>query len=287
MRPLGARVIDKADHGSLKTVAHGRGVIGWELGPLSRSKNQTMNKIVLAIVLTAGVATAAQAQYRPSGGEKSLEVNFAPLGGNPVMITGIKLRSFASQESAFRIGFFVGHSSTTTITQEEDNDVDLPFPMLELESVNRSTTISVQPGIERHLAGTDRLSPYLGGFVNIGYTATSSRTEQQIALGAIATPTQDVGHRIERGGQLNLGLNAVAGFDYYIAEHLFLGTELGFGFAMNRDLVNRVEVRDATLNTDNTVLVERTTESDSVQGNRSSWQIGPNVVGQLRLGWLF
>jgi hypothetical protein len=237
------------------------------------TKIQIMKKVVIALTIAAGLATAAQAQYRPAGGEKSLEVNFAPLGGTPVTIGGIKFRSFSSQTSAFRLGVFIGHSNQSTVTQEEELDDANVVEALELKKTTRSTTISVQPGIERHLTGTERLSPYFGGFVNIGYSMNYEKDEMQIELGAIADPTLSVGHTITRGGQLNLGLNAVAGFDYYIAEHLYLGTEIGFGFALSNDLNNRREVVDAELNADNTTLIEVTTESDSVLNNRSSWQI--------------
>ncbi len=246
-----------------------------------------MKKLVFVIALVAGVATATQAQYRPAGGEKSLEVNFAPLGGNPVSISGIKLRSFSSQESAFRLGLFIGVSNSKTITQDEDTNDDGEQIALELADTDRSFSIAIQPGIERHLTGTDRLSPYLGGFVNIGYTSTTSITENQIELGDVGDPNLSVGSSTSRGGTLNLGLNAVAGFDYYVAEHLYLGSEIGFGFAFNRDLVNKVEDVYAELNDAGDRYVERTEENESTVGNKSSWQIGPNVIAQLRLGWLF
>lgn len=229
-----------------------------------------MKKSIVTLMLTAGVVTAVQAQYRPEGGEKSLEVNFAPLGGSPISISGIKYRAFSSQTSAFRLAAFVGHSSQTTITQDANDNVD------ELKDRKNSTTISVQPGIESHFAGTDRLSPYIGGYVNIGYTATSEKKEAQ------GPDKGKIGHTTEKGGSLNLGLNGVAGFDYYIAKSLYLGSEIGFGFAMTSPFKNKMETVGF-----NEAGNEVTTDGEGRNGNKSSWQIGPNVVGQLRLGWLF
>jgi hypothetical protein len=260
-----------------------------------------MKKIVFAFAFVAGVASVAQAQYRPEGGEKNIEVNFAPLGGNPVSISGIKLRSFSSQTSALRLGIFIGHSNSSTITQEKeelisdelDDDFNGKGQILDAELRDRksSTTIALQPGIESHFAGTDRLSPYVGAFVNIGYTAKKDVVDKGYhPSGNPIEPdntSQDqfVGNTTTRSGQLNLGLNGVAGFDYYIAQHLYLGAEVGFGFAMNRDLKNKTE--DLGMTIVEGKFAEETVESESILNNKSGWQIGPNVVGQLRLGWLF
>lgn len=193
-------------------------------------------------------------------------MNFAPLGGTPVSIGGIKYRSFKSETSAFRLGVFLGHASTSTVTQDENSQTQL----VELKDKNSTTTISVQPGIEKHFAGTDRLSPYIGGVLNIGYGMTSKRVESQVA-------NQGVGATITKGGTLDLGLNAVAGFDYYVANKLYVGTEIGFGVAMKSDLTKKVSY-------DN---IEGMQDSESKKDNKSQFNVGPNVVGQLRLGWVF
>lgn len=223
------------------------------------------------LVLAAGTLTAAQAQYRPDeGGGKALEVNFAPLGGSPVSIAGIKYRGFSSQTSAFRLAVFIGHGSETKVTQDADT------VLAELKDRKSTTNLSLQPGIERHFAGTERLSPYLGGYLSVGYTATSEKKEAQ-------GPGKDkVGHELTKKGALNLGLNGVAGFDYYLAKNLYLGSEIGFGFAMESPLKTKTET--AGFDQDGN---PETTDGEGLKGTTSSWQIGPNVVGQLRLGWFF
>ena len=92
-----------------------------------------------------------------------------------------------------------------------------------------------------------------------------------------------VGEDVEKGGTLNLGLNAVAGVDYYVAQHLYMGTEIGFGVGFNKDLTKKVTAQ--TLNQDGNGLVS--TDTDSKAGTESSLQVGPNVIGQIRLGWVF
>lgn len=236
-----------------------------------------MNRVLVLSLVTACIAGTANAQYKPAAGERTLEVNFAPLGGSPVSIAGIKYRSFGSETSAFRLGVFVGFNSTTTILQDENGTVSPSIP--ELKEKESGFNISIQPGIEKHFAGTDRLSPYIGGVLSLGYSATSSNKEDDHLIGG----SYQLGYEKEKGGSLNLGLNAIAGVDYYIAQHLYMGTEIGFGVGLNKDLKNTVETSGP--NQDNTAL--ETKESESNVNNESSFRVGPNVIGQIRLGWVF
>ncbi len=232
-----------------------------------------MKRYVLAVsVAIACIGTAqAQTQFRPAGGEKNLELMLAPLGGSPVTMAGIKFRKFGSATSAMRLGVFLGFQNKTTILQDEDS----PNQLSELKEKESSFTIAIQPGIEKHLTGTERLSPYFGGYLDLSYSNTNKKTETQLA-------NNKVGYDQSKGGDLGLGLNAVAGFDYYFAQSIYLGTELGFGIAATLPMTNKTE--SVTLNADGN---EVTTSGDSKQDNTSSIQLGPNVVGQLRLGWIF
>ncbi len=233
-----------------------------------------MKRTLLLTAVVVGIAGAASAQYKPAAGEATLEVNFAPLGGSPVSIAGIKYRSFGTETSAFRLGVFLGFGSTTTITQDEDTENGATAK--ELKDSESTFSINIQPGIEKHFAGTERLSPYIGGVLNLGYEATSEKSETQF------TSTL-VGEDVEKGGSLNVGLNAVAGFDYYVANKLYLGTELGFGVAMSKDMTKKVTTQ--SLNQNGDALESDDTESNV--DNKSEFNVGPNVNAQIRLGWVF
>jgi len=232
-----------------------------------------MNRHVLAVTaVIACIATAqAQTQYRPAGGEKNLKLMVAPLGGSPITLAGIKYRSFGSATSAMRLSVFLGFQNKNTVLQDEDG----PAMLSELTKKESTITIALQPGIEKHLTGTDRLSPYFGGYLDLSFSSKNKKTETQL-------PNNKVGYDETKGGDLGFGLNAVAGFDYYFAQSLYLGTELGFGVAATMPMANKTE--SLGLNADGN---ETTTSGDSKQDNVNSIQLGPNVVGQLRLGWLF
>lgn len=215
----------------------------------------------LLFLLICGLT--AQAQFKPTTGDRNLQVSFAPLGGSPISITGITGRMFSSEATAYRGTIFLGFESNSTVTQDENND----FDQEELSDKNSSFSISIAPGIEQHMMGTERLSPYTGAFLNLGFTSTTEKEESQDGNDIITMTT--------KGGSLNVGLNGVAGFDYYVAPNLFMGVEMGLGLAVTSPFTDKI-----TSDADGFEDVE------SREGNTSSLQFGPNVFGQIRLGWL-
>ena len=207
-------------------------------------------KVLLIAAIAAGVFTTSSLQaqdFKPAGGEKNIEVNFAPLGGNPISINNLKFRYFMDSQTALRVGFSVSSSSTTDI---------------EVEGTNSSFGFSINPGIEKHFEGTDRLSPYVGAELNF---ASSSTTQTQESLNGAGDAI--AGESEVKDGSTTLGLNLLLGADWYFSKHIYMGTEVGFGFA-------------TTSNAD--------TESTKVSTpNGSSSNFGPNFNSRIRLGFLF
>ena len=112
------------------------------------------------IALVATSMVGAQAQ-KFQGGEKNLEVNFSPLGENPIGIEGIRFRMFNSESSAIRLGFNINGGKTTDVVQqpyEVENGAN-DISKSELYSTSKNFGFSIRPGYEKHFAGTDRLSP--------------------------------------------------------------------------------------------------------------------------------
>lgn len=195
---------------------------------------------------------------------------FAPLGGNPISMNGIRLRLFNSESTAIRIGLFIGGNSTETITQDADNDIDA----LELIDTDKEFNLSLRPGFEKHFAGTDRLSPYIGGELLIGINNTTTETMTQYDDdGDPASYTT-----ISKGGSSTFGLNLVAGTDFYFADNIYLGAEIGFGFSRTKDKENETSYVDAPDGFD---------DATSTVDNQTMVAWGPNFQGTIRLGWLF
>jgi opacity protein-like surface antigen len=216
--------------------------------------------LIAALALTSAVALNAQDVYKQTGGEQNLEFQFAPLGGSPIGIAGIKYRKFTDANTAMRAEVFLGFGSTTDVMLAGDPD------NTELNEVNSNFDISIAAGIEKHWTGTDRLSPYYGGVVSLGYGRTGNKTEFLAGT--------DVEENTTRDGSLTIGLNAIAGMDFYFADNIYLGAELGFGLAFTTlfDTVSETSVEGV----------------DAVETpNGSSFNIGPNVLPRIRLGFLF
>ena len=173
-----------------------------------------MKKILVFAVCATMLSITANAQpFKQAGGEKNFEVNFAPLGGSPVSIGGIKFRKFNSTgKSAFRLNVFLGTSSDKTITQQSDTG-GVP----ELSTKKSSFNISVRPGYECHMTGTDRLSPYTGVEIAIEMNTSKEVKEGENGDHSINKTTTK-----NADGYLAFGANAFAGADFYFSKSIFL-----------------------------------------------------------------
>lgn len=206
-----------------------------------------------------------QSDYKPVGGEKTLELQFEPFGDNPISINGIRARWFKSEQKAFRLNAFIGISSDSEITQQENSD----FNLRELRDKDFSFTINLRPGFEKHLKGTGRLSPYFGMEGDLAYRTSSEKSESQVGNDVKFTKT------VNGSGFFRIGANAIAGFDFYVIKKLYLGTEFGFGASLTKLLSVKVKS-----DVDGFIEPEPTKRG-------SSFDFGPNVNAQIRLGYAF
>jgi hypothetical protein len=207
----------------------------------TKSKFNYMKKAIMFIALVAASVAGANAQ-KFQGGEKNLEVTFSPLSENPIGIEGIRFRMFNSESSAIRVGFNInGGKNTSVIQQPYDvengaNDV----AKSELYATTKNFGFSIRPGYEKHFAGTDRLSPYVGA--ELVFSMNSSSYSEEYHSGNTADNMADDNGayteaakwstwNIERKeGSRTFGLNAVAGADFYFADNFYLGAEISLGF---------------------------------------------------------
>lgn len=227
-------------------------------------------KKILLIALGAGLFVVPAQAQKQAGGEKNLEVHFAPLGGSPISIDGIRFRKFnAAGNSAWRVNLFIGLNSEEEITQQANATTTPATP--ELTKKSSGMTIGLSPGYEKHMAGTANLSPYWG--VELAFTLASSNVDELKNdpgnPGGTYTDTDK-----NKDGYTSIGLNIVAGCDFYFSKSIYLGAELGWGFAT---MMKADEEMSSTLAGSTTVT--------NKQG--STFNLGPNNVGQIRLGFLF
>ncbi len=230
-------------------------------GVLTHKINQMKKLFIAALALTSALAMNAQDVYKQTGGEKNLEFQFAPLGGSPIGINGIKFRKFTDANTALRGEVFLGFGNSSDIRMEFNGTEDV-----ELKDASSNFDISVAVGKEKHWAGTDRLSPYYGGVISIGYASMTEKSEFLVGT--------DVEEGTTKDGSLSFGLTAVSGVDYYFADNIYVGAELGFGLVFTTMF--------------DTVMESTAEGSETMETpNGSSFNIGPVVIPTIRLGFLF
>lgn len=180
-------------------------------------------------------------------------------------MNNLRFRYFASSDIAYRLGFSVSSST--------EKDINLVNPgannEAELEDKTSSFGFSISPGIEKHFEGTDRLSPYVGAVLNFSTVSTTQTVESLDANDAVVeTETKNPNN----DDATTFGLNLVLGADWYFSKHIYMGTEVGFGFQSQNIKDNEVTPP---------------TGPSSTTPNGSEFNLGPNVNGAIRLGFLF
>jgi len=232
------------------------------------------------LMLFAMAVVVANAQeetdvIKQSAGDKNLELQFDPgaifnaSNGNNVLSNGvgIRFRLFSSETIAYRLNLNLSYENTSVVTQDADSNAG----DLELKTKNSSIGISLRPGIEKHFAGTKRLSPYVGAEAIIGYKTSTEKEDVQFTEKYVI---KTVNGNLDDG--FNLGVGLVAGADFYIAPKLYLGVELNYG--LNYFMASKTKYSST---------VPNSTGFDSKVGKSNTLTFQPGSMGIFRLGFLF
>lgn len=255
-----------------------------------------MKKLIVSVAAIAAL-TFAQAQevFKPNPGAAGLEVIFNPGGifgsnnGNVISLPsmsgfnqGIKYRLFDANNMVYRGTFLFGFTqfSDPLSGQYIDANGDV-VNVDDLANKRNEWAVQIRPGFERHFLGTDRLSPYMGAELILGFGGNSETSEE-------LKPGTETGERIETKitnqspsafvGQylpgFTVGLAGLAGFDYYIAPHLYMGAEISYAILYNKQFKSTLSVTD---------------QDDIETKGGSTFAISPELAmsGMIRLGWTF
>ncbi|MFY7990082.1 MAG: hypothetical protein ACOVO3_05070 [Fluviicola sp.] len=177
----------------------------------------------------------------------------------------IRFRYFLQDNLAVRATVLVDNDSETI------NHYELPNNAGGVGTeINKSSDWALAVGAEYHFAGTDKLSPYAG--LDIVFGGGNNRAEWDKYDGS--SYAADVTASVTSPTSM-IGVNLVAGTDYYFAENFYVGLELGLGW-----------MSQTTKEGVTTVTVAGTTTETKTPDSKESY-MGNNVVGQFRLGWRF
>ncbi len=238
-----------------------------------------MKKLILSVaMLAAGAAAYAQ---KPAAGNITTEIGLTNLLGAPSNPSTLNLndatsgdpvgmlrfRYFLSEGMAVRANLAFGMATANEVI---DDDGLLPV-VDKSEATVKGTTFGISLGIEKHLEGTSKLSPYLGAeFGFLSQTGSAEVTNYDGTNFSKGTSTEITG-----GGTTTLALNALIGADYYITERVYFGAELGIGLFASSN----------TADGERKVTNSGTSVTTKVFGSSASgFGLAPNAMGVIRLG---
>lgn len=242
--------------------------------------------------------TAAIAFSIPSFSQKQLdetvlaELNFTPASDVPLSVEGIKLRIFREETFCIRTQFNVASSNVETVLHQPgelmEGETTNTDPVLE---TSKTFDFAIAPGVEYHMDGADRLSPYVGCYLLWGAGNQSTNTE---TWGAVDQNTADNPSTwtnwstIETTPYRRIGFGAVTGADFYFADFIYLGVEFGLVF----DRMNYKDTETTFSNFRGYQLQQNpgdpgTVEIPANRVNGAETSFGPSVNGAIRLGYCF
>lgn len=224
-----------------------------------------MKKFFLVAIICLVCLGTTQAQYKPEGVSLTTELQFTPVQvangqvfNNDMAFRG---RLFVADNMAIRLTFGYGLTS--------DKEVNYNFQGKEKAYETTKTQFSqftIAPGFEYHFNGAERLSPYIGAEVGVGFGTQKETIDNSI----------NSDNSFIKASGFGFNVNAVAGVDFYIYKGLYLGAEisLGYGSIKIGSPTTKVSINGVTT----------TIENDDYT---KSSNIGFNCEPAIRLGWKF
>lgn len=231
----------------------------------------------MAIVAT-GFAAFAQ---KPAAGDKTVEfnLNFATgtgvtygLGSTALVgVPELRIRYFMAPDMAVRVKLGLGSASGETKSTAM-------VAGTEITNTNKTSSgfaLALTPGIEKHFGGTDKLSPYVGAELPIGFqTGSSDENDKRDITGTYGATNSS---KTVGGSKFNLGINMLLGADYYFTDAIYLGVEGGMGLFMMGS------TGDGTI--DNTTNGVASPQTKTLGG--STFSLFGASSGAVRLGYKF
>lgn len=182
----------------------------------------------LFFLVTISLLSSGLAQ-KPIKGERSSEVNLNFQTGAAAISydlpAELRFRYFLKDNVAIRLRLGMNYSSNKYA-------ISNPQGTVISEAVNKTGFgFTFAPGIEKHFAGTKRLSPFMGAQIAM---SLSGGDRKDVSNSGYANPSNNVVisgdyYHSKSGSKFAINLGSYMGADYYIAHHIYLGVEFGIG----------------------------------------------------------
>lgn len=222
----------------------------------------------LSFLIGALILTSSVFAQRPTDGTPfSLEggLNFNSGSAQTLTAPMLRFRYFVGENISARVG--VGISTSKTLDNYYGTDINGFDSKDSLGTdLNKSSMMTFSIGGAYHFSQSERLSPY--GYADFLIGMGSSSNEMSNYDGA--TYMKGANSTTTSSSSM-IGVNFGAGFDYYFAENVYFGAELGFMLSSFSDKGGE--------STSGTVTI-----TNLPSGDASSFMTG---TAGLRLGWRF
>lgn len=226
-----------------------------------------MKKVLLtaAAVMTFGLMSAQEettSAYKPVKGTIATEV--ALIGGlNNADFNlnsgALKFRYFLKDDMALRLGLGLNSNKTEDVNNANPANIET--------EIRKNSNTLLNLGIEKHFAGSERLSTYAGADLLIGFNGASYEyTENGYSYEEDATDLNG------NNASTSFGVRVLTGADYYITKKVFLGVEAGLNFMSEK-------AKDNT-------ITETGNPTVTTTGGKSGG-FTTSVVGGVRIGFQF
>jgi hypothetical protein len=263
--------------------------------------------------------------YKLEKGSVTTELNFSPFSFNlnfdgenfstePFTMPGLRVRVGLNNKWALRANLQLdfGHNK---IQQDLDNFYDDPYwrqtttgTRIGKESY---TQFAIAPGVEYHFGKWERLSIYVGGEVLLGFRVSQSSYEldrrdviesrewgsdewkwHQTRVMTSSMKTKNCsysgGDYYSQTGKTFFGINALAGFDFYVYKGLYLGAELGLGYTHSWAMKGTVKGDSETTTTTTAGIdIEKSSTDKEFNDKITGGNLGFRCNPMIRLGWRF
>jgi hypothetical protein len=177
----------------------------------------------------------------------------------------VRFRYFRSKDVGLRFGLGVSRNKSESTITVGANKID---------RTDKFGTIELNLGVEKHFAGTNRLSTYVGADLLI--QARSAAYDEEVSNGNY-TKLSNISNAPNsfRAGT-SFGIRLVTGADFYIAKKLYLGTEVGLSVLSGTTKEAKQTVKNGNTITETTIA-----------NKGKAFEITPAVITGLRIGYQF
>jgi hypothetical protein len=254
--------------------------------------------MVAALAATSLVAAQAQEEFKPKAGDVTTDFSLfanglfnTPLslhnGGNvpngvtfgsnslefklnPVGV--LKGRYFFQDDLALRLSLGLAMPSAK-------QKIETSTPV---EQKYSTSTLFVGLGVEKHFAGTNRLSPYVGAELHLGSYSTNYQSHQTVIAGNTTTKTDK---EVKTAPGFVFGGGLFLGADYYIAPKVFLGLEAGLNIdSRSLGKTTNIETENTTING---VAQPTVTRDNSSKDKYSGSSLSTDLQVGFKIGFVF